>query len=308
MSCRRAFDIDLAAFLSDAGGEEFAEFRGHYPVCPDCSTEVRAWTDLHALLQAGAPGADAGHPEPEMLLRYEQRDPPLGAEETGELERHLARCNTCREELAALRGFDFAALSAEVTQPEPVRNRLAELLSGLRGLLLHPAFAYALVLVLLYPTVTTYLEGPGIPEPELAMRRDVAPVAPQPQEKRVAELGKRRGRMAAEPPRSAPAEDLPVAGAFAYREAPVLGESEALEPTPRLSVAMAQAPPWVRRLHVPEQVRSAPRFEVRVVHADGLREVRQRFVSAEAGDEVEISLPPDWRPTDDDRVEFKALR
>jgi hypothetical protein len=365
MSCRKAFDIDLAAFLSDAGGDEFAEFRGHYPVCADCSAEVRTWTDLHALLQAGPAGPSGGHPEPEVLLRYEQRDPPLGSAETARVERHLARCNTCREELTALRRFDFSALSTEVAQPEPVRSRLADLLTGLRGLLLHPAFAYALVLILLYPTVTSYLEGPGVPEPSLAMlsdkpkaqerhdaeaarpeiarleatrsetgrppsevrqpakapqelRRDVAPLPPQPKRKQVAEIGKERARMRTEPPPPAPAQDLPVAGAFAYRAAPVLGEADTAEefaPEPaqmlrsaaQFSAPAGPTPPWILRLRVPEEVRGALRFEVRVVHAEGLREVRQRFVSAEAGDEVEVSLPLDWKPTNDDRVEFKTL-
>jgi hypothetical protein len=380
MSCRKAFDIDLAAFLSEAGGEEFAQFREHYPVCPDCSAEVRAWTDLHALLQAGSAGTDGEHPEAEVLLRYEQGSPPLSAAETAQVENHLVRCNTCREELTALRRFDFSTLTTEAARPERARKRFAELLTPLRGLLLHPVFAYALVLVLLYPTVTAYLEGPGVPEPGLAvlsqspapqkradaesaplrqaakdkaqLRRGMSP-APGPAEgKAVAELAKGRARMQAEPPSAAPAEEPPVAGTFMYRAAPVLDEDDTVEalagevqaarpatqssadlPEERairayemeavgeregmrmerreaiaeLQVYGTQAPHWLLRLPVPEEMRGATRFEVRIVHADGLREIRQRFVSAEAGDEVEIRLPVDWRHTDDDRVEFKTL-
>jgi hypothetical protein len=384
MSCRRAFEIDLAAFLSGAGRDEFAEFRGHYPVCPECSAEIRAWTDLHTLLQAGSAGPNGGHPEPEVLLRYEQRDPPLGSAETAEVERHLARCNTCREELVALRRFDFSTLTAESAPSERARNRLAELLSGLRGLLMHPAFAYALVLLLLYPTVTAYFDGPAVPElggPVLSdkqvprERRDAEAARPKPVVRQPAKAPRELKREVvraeetvpkpdkssaperlavpspsafdlstapefpgeglesekgptleqAEPTRAIAPKDVPAAGISRFRVAPVLGEADAPEEfegaaappkaarsnvpqsAPMLRTPTGETPPWILRLRVPDEVRSAPRFEVRIVHANGLREVSQRFVSAKAGDEVEITLPLDWGPIEEDRVEFRAL-
>jgi hypothetical protein len=344
MSCRRAFEIDLAAFLSGAGRDEFADFRGHYPVCPECSAEIRAWTDLHTLLQAGSAGPNGGHPEPEVLLRYEQRDPPLGSAETAEVERHLARCNTCREELVALRRFDFSTLTAESAPSERARNRLAELLSGLRGLLMHPAFAYALVLMLLYPTVTAYFDGPAVPElggPVLSdkqvprERRDAEAARPKPVVRQPAKAPRelkrevvRAEETVPKPDKSSAPErlaDVPAAGISRFREARVLGEADAPEEfegaaappkavrshrpqsAPMLRTPTGEAPPWILRLRVPDEVRSAPRFEVRIVHANGLREVSQRFVSAKAGDEVEITLPLDWGPIEEDRVEFRAL-
>jgi hypothetical protein len=106
--------------------------------------------------------------------------------------------------------------------------------------------------------------------------------------------------------------DLPEERAIRAYEMKAAGEREAMQKERREALAElrlpgAQAPHWLLRLPVPEEVRGATRFEVRVLHADGLREIRQRFVSAETGDEVEIRLPDDWRHTDDDRVEFRAL-
>ena len=70
MSCRRAFDLDLADFVASSARPEWAEFRAHYARCAECSAEVRAWTELHLLLQP-----PAAHPAEELLLRFEtERD------------------------------------------------------------------------------------------------------------------------------------------------------------------------------------------------------------------------------------------
>ena len=61
MDCRRAFDVDLAAFLADARAPEWAEFRAHYPGCPACAAEVRAWTELDRLLHAALVHDEPGH-------------------------------------------------------------------------------------------------------------------------------------------------------------------------------------------------------------------------------------------------------
>src|SRR5216110_346943 len=68
MSCRRAFDLDLADFVAGSARPEWAEFRAHYARCAECSAEVRAWTELHLLLQP-----PAAHPAEELLLRLVQR-------------------------------------------------------------------------------------------------------------------------------------------------------------------------------------------------------------------------------------------
>jgi hypothetical protein len=156
MSCRKAFDIDLPRFLSDARADEFAAFRDHYPRCAECAAEVRAWTELHIRLEAG----HAGHPEPLLLQRYEEEPERLGDAERARVAAHLRSCAACRDELAALRSFDPAGLATPAAAPAPGRAGLRELLGSLRRVLWHPAFAYAVVLLAIVPTLYR-VAGPG---------------------------------------------------------------------------------------------------------------------------------------------------
>jgi hypothetical protein len=98
MTCRETQALDLADFLARPTAPEFAAFRGHYPRCPDCAGEVRAWTELHAALSATT------HPSPELLLSYD--DAGLAEADRRAIAQHLATCAPCRDELRALAVFD----------------------------------------------------------------------------------------------------------------------------------------------------------------------------------------------------------
>jgi anti-sigma factor RsiW len=171
MSCRRAFELDLAEFVADPRAEAFAPFLEHYPTCSECSAEVRVWSELEGQLRGEAASA---HPTEEVLLRYEQSPAALGAAERQRVAAHVAECRSCADELATLRSFDFDALAPA---PAPARGAtrgsiLAGLAERLRGLVLHPAFAYAVVLALLYPTARWVLQDLGtLPAP--AVSREV---------------------------------------------------------------------------------------------------------------------------------------
>ena len=322
MSCQRAFDIDLAEFLKGGSQEEFSEFREHYPVCPDCALEVRAWTDLHVLLEAHEDGGN-GHPEPELLLQYEDQSPGLGSAARAVLQRHLASCRACRDELAALRRFELPAVTAG-------RSRLEASAEALRGLFLHPAFAYALVLVLLYPTVTGYFDpaGPSSIEPTLRVVRgrdqapSLAPSAP-PKASRKASLKERKTEPADTELRmrsfdsrsfeeSAARAPSPSADEPRRRAASVGRALLAMEVAPGFAALPSELRPatgraWMLRVRPPPEVRRGPGFEVRVTQTDGRREIRRRFRSAEVGDEVEIGLPIDWDLEPGYTVEFKPV-
>jgi len=139
MACLRSQDLDLLAFLAAPRAGEFADFRQHYPRCADCAAELRAWTELHEALAAE-------HPDPEQLARYDA----LPADARGLLDRHLASCPSCREELAQLADFDPARLAQPAAPVEaPARRWLA----GLGRVLWSPAFAYALLLLMALPTL-----------------------------------------------------------------------------------------------------------------------------------------------------------
>ncbi len=185
MTCRRAFEADLPAVLHGESAD--ADFLAHYPTCPACATEVGVWRELDGMLRTRTPDVER-HPEPETLVAFADAAATLGGDVRAEVERHLASCRLCADELKALAGFDPARLGAPVPiapAPRPERSALARIVW-------HPAFAYALVAVLLVPIVlerwpqmeTRFAEdkAPAEPESALLAERDgsARPVAPPP--------------------------------------------------------------------------------------------------------------------------------
>jgi hypothetical protein len=342
VSCSRSYEIDIAAFLEDASAPELAEFREHYPVCAECAAEVRAWTDLDALLRAARPQAADDHPAPARLLAYRDESAAVDPAERERIARHLAGCPSCRDELGALGTWDAAYRPAAVVSAadapplayrvrpglarepsSPGRRRLADWLARLRDLVLHPAFAYALVLLLLYPAVTGVLErsvptGEGLLEEYEALEpaaqtleRKRAERSDAPEELREqlrvfserlgapepAELRERAAAKSAPAPATAPAPAGAVAGDAseidAFDDAALRGFAAAAQE--------AEVPAPSFRVAIPDEIRAAPGFEVRVRHPDGRRELRWRFAAAEAGPVVDLPLPPDW-PTGESLV------
>src|SRR3989442_626813 len=323
MSCRRAFDLDLADFVAGSTRPEWAEFRAHYARCAECSAEVRAWTELHLLLQP-----PAAHPAEELLLRFETERDRLPAAERRAVQEHLAHCVSCNDELAALRRFDFTALEPKAAAVPAPRPSFAE---RLRRLVLPPVFAYAIVLLLLYPA----LEGRLSPPARQAVREDRTPAIAGLADKSVPaeEVGRKPAEPAA-PASVARSEDTRYARARKETEAPALrrsaraGVERDVEATtgadtaaqekaerfygkldaaaePAGWKALALSPPGapvdvaardlgaglVLTLPVPEAARSGT-IEVRVLAADGAREMRERF--AGAAERVAMRLPAVW--------------
>src|SRR5436309_392610 len=87
-------------------------------------------------------------PAEELLLRFETERDRQPAAERRAVEEHLARCPSCKDELAALRRFDLASV-----EPRAAASLAASFAALLRRLVLHPAFAYAIALLLLYPAL-----------------------------------------------------------------------------------------------------------------------------------------------------------
>ena len=330
MSCRRAFDLDLADFVAGSARPEWAEFRAHYARCAECSAEVRAWTELHLLLQP-----PAAHPPEELLLRFETEPGRLPAAERSGVEEHLAHCPSCRDELGALRRFDFTALEPKGAAAPPARPR-PSFAERLRRLVLHPAFAYAIVLLLLYPA----LEGRPPSRARQAAREDRQAVAERPAGKS-APATRQKAQEPAAPANLARSEDDALMRARKETPTPALGgrlqaggeggaeraerladekariESELLEKAERSSETRAATPEpagWkalalsapgapadvaardlgtglVLMLTLPDAARSGA-VEVRVLDARGEREMRERF--ARAGERVAMRLPAAW--------------
>ena len=321
MSCRRAFDLDLVDFVAGSARPEWAEFRAHYARCAECSAEVRAWTELHLLLQP-----PAAHPAEELLLRFETERDRQPAAERRLVEEHLAHCPSCKDELAALRRFDFASL-----EPRAAASPAASFAAFLRRLVLHPAFAYAIVLLLLYPALEGRLPSPA----RQAAREDrKAAIERLADESAPAEEVRRKPAEPAAPANVARSEERLLARARKETEAPARRESgragaerdvasttgadglaqekaerlygkldAAAEPAGWKTLALSRegAPAdvaarelgagLVLTLPVPEAARNAS-VEVRVLDAHGGREMRERF--AGPAERVAMRLPAVW--------------
>jgi len=326
MSCRRAFDLDLADFVASSARPGWAEFRAHYARCAECSAEVRAWTELHLLLQP-----PAAHPAEELLLRFETERDRLPVAARRAVEEHLAHCVSCNDELAALRRFDFTAL-----EPKVAASPAPSFAEWLRRLVLHPAFAYAIVLLLLYPALEGRLPSRG----QQAAREDRQAVADRPAGKS-APAARQKAQEPAAPANLARSENDAFMHARRETPAPALGgrlqagaetapkqerladekarvepeaaaekaerysETRAATPEPAGWKALALSAPGapadvavrdlgaglVLTLTVPDAARSGA-VEVRVLDARGGREMRERF--ARAGERVAMRLPAAW--------------
>ena len=144
MSCGRAREVDLAAYLIDRRAAEWTDFRTHYPRCPDCSRALADWLGFKARLEAVGEMPGASHPSEAQLLAFHQDPAACAAQERAAIEAHLAQCRECRSELAVLRGFDFRKLT-----PLPVARSpggVAPLWEALLAALRRPALAFALLL------------------------------------------------------------------------------------------------------------------------------------------------------------------
>lgn len=177
MTCRKSLDLDLADFVLHPGAEAWAAFRAHYPSCRDCAAEVAVWEEMQALLRSGGPGGTTAHPPKELLLRYEEQRTTLSANEASVVQKHLATCRACPDELAALRTFDFSGLRPPSSLPaRSWWSHVAEVAARMRPVVLHPIFAYSLVLVLLYSVLVQprVVSRPG-PAEQIARESSVEP-------------------------------------------------------------------------------------------------------------------------------------
>ena len=153
MTCNKAAEIDVGAFLTDAAHEsreasqeDRAAFRAHFVRCPDCASAVVGWTRLEEGLRSHA--AATAHPEPEMLARFASEPGALEPHMRGRITEHVAGCVRCRTEASALRSFDFAALGGAPavgeTAPRTTWQRRVARASPLRLAVAASALAFAL--------------------------------------------------------------------------------------------------------------------------------------------------------------------
>ena len=318
MECRRAFEADLADFVANAGKAEWAEFRAHYPGCPACAAEVRAWTELHLLLGAGSP-----HPAEDRLLRYETERDALPPAERQAIAGHLAGCRSCADELRALHRFDFAELAPRRSvKHRPWSPAFPE---RVRRVVLHPAFAYALVLALLYPALVERrpsLRQESAPRADVTgARKDAAQAPPERKKEAVehlralgAESSPRERDVLARAAREEPAAPAPSAASRSPElEGRMLEKAMRDQPAWHALVLQPHAVPEIGveeigpglELAIPVERGRAESLEVRVLDPAGRREVTERFALTGSEERVEMRVPSTWLLPGTYRVEAR---
>jgi hypothetical protein len=106
------------------------------------------------------------HPSVESLAQFQKSPDNLSREERQAIQGHLQTCPACREEVKLLASFDFslvqkwAAGTKEAAQVERV-SLIVRLFDALRSLVLHPAFAYGIALLLGLPLLRSYYSAPS---------------------------------------------------------------------------------------------------------------------------------------------------
>jgi hypothetical protein len=294
MSCDRAFRVDLTEVLLAGDAPGAAAFRAHYPTCRECAAEVRAWTELGLLL-----GGGGLHPAETRLLGFEDDPGTLPAVERAAVAAHVAGCPACRDELAALRRFDPAALAAGApARASGPRRRFGW--PALGRLVWHPAFAYALVLLIAIPVVLERFATRPVPRAEVG--RQEAPRA----------LEEAAGTAPAQPTHA----DAVGEAALAKRSAAEPRPAPPAAPAPGAAVSIPVVPPGgslallaggepSARLHLgrPPGAAAGP-AEVVVIAPGGRRELHARVTVPAAGP-VEVDLPVAWLGGGTQRVELR---
>lgn len=101
----------------------------------------------------------ATHPSEELLAQFHKQRESLAEADRLAIARHLQVCAACREELSFLASFNLSliqewveeeqpAQTVMVERPVPRESSITRSLQTLRSLVLHPAFAYGVALLL----------------------------------------------------------------------------------------------------------------------------------------------------------------
>ena len=158
-NCRKASEVDLAVFLTEPQSPAWEEFRQHTLHCETCSAKVLQWTQLGDLLQSAGRNAAETHPAEEFLAQFHSRRESLAEADQHSIAQHLQVCPACREELSLLASFNFTLIQKWIEEEQPGQTVVVERpvlseslltrwLEALRSLILHPAFAYGVALLL----------------------------------------------------------------------------------------------------------------------------------------------------------------
>lgn len=338
MSCRRAFELDLSAYLVDPRAAEWTDFRDHWPTCADCAAEVAAWTALLARL-------GPSHPDAEVLLRWSDGGDAMPAAERLAVARHVETCPSCTDELRALARFDTAPHVAAAPL-ETARRPWT-----IRRVLWSPAVAYALLLLALVPTLRERHdearpqgELASSPVPQASIPDEPPAEVPLPPASGEHEApadghgfggtlqrsddagpeGRARGlggaATAPPPPPPAPAPERKTAEPKTAEPTMVERDEARVAPDATAGVPAARRAPQAQpsapsktaalptslAIPLPDAARTAGVVELRIRDADGDREMRERFPVHPDLAILSFELPASWNDHTTYEVELRV--
>ncbi len=158
--CRSELADDLFALVSGRlPGDRMEALHSHLAGCPECRARLATLSWIRDQVAEHGGMVFDGHPSAEELVGYEERGGGTDPERLRILERHVAVCEACTEDLRILTevGKDLASgapgSSPGVARPSPGRPAGLRRALGLdRGA---PVWAYAVIALLLIPMVLT---------------------------------------------------------------------------------------------------------------------------------------------------------
>lgn len=151
--------------LSD---ENKDKVKKHLSNCPKCEMDLVEMRQLADSLKENRDDLFSEHILPEQLILYAEAKNELNKNNLLQIEKHLESCADCKRELMLL---DKVNQSLNPHQEFTTFEKVAQKLSDIFSIVLNrPAFAYIIILLLLYPAYLGIFKSEKILEPSIAQK------------------------------------------------------------------------------------------------------------------------------------------
>ncbi len=157
--------MDLALYLTNPTGPEWANFRAHFPGCTECASELARATTLEEQLRSLAPPEER-HLSDDAVMAFLDTPSSLETDTLRTLETHMAGCRRCRDRVEAVRRFDFDAVdSALASQTSGGKSWRETIRPWFEIPALRPAWVALLILLVVVPLLWSLSRGGPLDSP-----------------------------------------------------------------------------------------------------------------------------------------------
>jgi hypothetical protein len=169
MNCsNKSISERLPWYLTDRLSEkERKEVENHLGVCQKCRDDLNEMKWLSRSIKNASEGLYTEHILSEQLVLYAESQSELDTDDLTFIEDHLAECKDCQQELELLKKVNGSLQAGR--KKSPIRTISQWLIDILPEFAFKPAFAYIIILLLLYPAWLGIFRWPKgkIPEPRM---------------------------------------------------------------------------------------------------------------------------------------------